>query len=204
MMNNALSPLALALSAAASSRFHLEDREPELRSAFIPAIAEMDTADAAYRRAIEETLSKEAATHLLSAMASFRDRVRDLREGTRREIGEIYRRYGMSYGAFDPLDPYVPPTNGFTHADSTRVATIADRARSMVDELRAQGNAAALQRLSQEQIEQLIAAKRARREAFEASLRCVLENVAGEHSGVTALQRDKALYELTQLADGWY
>jgi DNA anti-recombination protein RmuC len=204
MTENAVPPLALTLAAAASSRLHLEEREAELRQAFTESVARMDEADDRYRRAIERSLTKDAASVLFTSMTSFRDQVRDIRERARREIGDIYRRYGMTYGAFDPLDPYVPPTSGFSHADSTRVATIADRARGTVEEYRAQINDAALRQLSQNQIEQLISAKRARIASFEAAVQPVLQKIADDRSGVTTLERDKALYALAQLADGWY
>ena len=100
----------------------------------------MDEADRAYRTAIEATLSPDASAAMLSAMASFRARAHDVRENARREIGELYRKYGREYGWFDPLDTYLPPTTGLSHADGTRVATMSDAARSEVDALRARAS----------------------------------------------------------------
>jgi hypothetical protein len=204
MIENAVPPLAAALAAAASSRLHLEERESNAREAFLPSVSQMDEADRRYRQGIEESLPHEAAATLLSSMLSFREQVREIRERTRREIGELFRRYGMNYGAFDPLDPYVPPTSGFSHMDSTRVATISDRARAAVDDLRARVNENAARHLSQDQMRQLKDAKLARRNAFEVSIEAVLEKIAGDGTRVSKLERDKVLYALTQLADGWY
>ena len=195
--------LALALAAAASLRLHLEENESELRDAFVPAIAAMDEADRAYRRTIEETLPPESAAAMLSAMAAFRERVHAVREQTRREIAELFRRYDRSYGWFDPLDPSAPPGAGLSHADSTRLATIADSGRSEVDALRARVNEAVAKRLQRSEIDALIAAKRRRLDAFEAALKRALEAAAASYP-VTAAEIDKMVYHLTQLADGWY
>lgn len=196
--------LASTLAAVASSRLRLEEQEDAFAQAFVPAVAAMDEADRAYRRAIETTLPRDVAAAMLSAMASFRERVHAIREQTRREIGELYRRFNRTYGAFDPLDAYLPPTNGLSHADATRVATFSDAARAHVDALRAQVNETVAQRLAPAQIDALVAAKRRRGEAFETALKRALERAVESHPAITAGEIDKTRYGLVQLADGWY
>ncbi|HYZ15053.1 MAG TPA: hypothetical protein VE591_01580 [Candidatus Acidoferrum sp.] len=196
--------LALALAAATSAWLGLDDDEVRLAAAFVPAVAAMDDADREYRRAIEATLPRERAHAVLSPMASFRDRVHVARERARREIGELYRRYNRAYGGFDPLDPFVPPTTGLSHADATRVATIADNARAEVDALRAAVNDEVAKRLDAAQIEALVAAKRRRGDAFRAAIAAALENAVAAHPDVRVAQREKALHQLVRLADGWY
>ena len=197
-------PLALTLAAVASSRLGHEDHEAELARAFVPAVAAMDEADRAYRRAIEATLPPDASAAMLSAMASFRARAHDVRENARREIGELYRKYGREYGWFDPLDVYLPPTTGLSHADGTRVATMSDAARSEVDALRARVNEAVTKRLQPAQLEALVAAKRARRSAFERALKPPLELPGTSRPPVPAAAVDKTVDQLTRVADGWY
>jgi len=197
-------PLALTLAAVASARLGLEEREAELARAFVPAVAAMDEADRAYRRAIETTLPPDASAAMLSAMASFRARAHEVRENARREIGELYRKYGREYGWFDPLDVYLPPTTGLSHADGTRVATMSDAARSEVDALRARVNDAVTKRLQPAQLDALVAAKRGRRSAFESALNGALAVVVAAHPDATAAQVEKTADQLTRLADGWY
>jgi len=204
MIDQALPPLALTLAAVARSRLGIETAETELRSDFVAVVGELDQADRRYRKTIEATVSPEAAGAVLSGMTAFREEVRAVRDRSRREIAELYRAYHRTYGWFDPLDAYRPPVEGLSHADGTRVATIADRARAHVDSLRAQVNDAALKRLSQNEVEVLIAAKRRRLEEFEAALRGPLEAAAAAHPFVTSAEIDKVVYQLTQLADGWY
>ncbi len=195
-------PLALTLAAVTSARLGLEEREPELARAFVAAVAAMDEADRAYRRAIESTLPASASAAMLSAMASFRAKAHEVRENARREIGELYRKYGRDYGWFDPLDVYLPPTTGLSHADGTRVATMSDTARSEVDTLRARVNDAVISRLQPAQLEALVNAKRARRDAFESALERTLTVAAAPHAPAAAI--DKTVDQLTRLADGWY
>ena len=197
-------PLALTLAAVTSSRLGLEDREPELARAFVPAVAAMDEADRAYRRAVETTLSRDAGASLLSAMASFRARAHEVRENARREIGELYRKYGRDYGWFDPLDVYLPPTTGLSHADGTRVATMSDAARSEVDTLRARVNGAVVDRIPPAHLEALVAAKRSRRDAFERALARALDAAVTPHDAVPAAQIEKTADQLLRLAEGWY
>jgi hypothetical protein len=201
MVDNRFSPLALTLGAAASSRLRLEEREPAFRTAFAPSVAAMDDADAAYRQAIEMAAPAHAGA-VLGAMRTFRQRVASIRAQAREAIGEMYHRSGRSYGAFDPLDAYVPPTDGLSHADATRVATMGDAARGQVDALRKQVNDEVLTRLTPAQIEALIAAKRQRRDAFEVALRAAVESVVD--SAVTREEVEKTVFALVQLADGWY
>lgn len=204
MIDRALPQLALALAATASSALRLEEHERELREAFVPAVAALDDADRAYRGAIEAALPREAAGAVLSAMAAFRERAHDVRERARREIGELYRRYDRAYGSFDPLDSFMPPAPGLSHADGTRVAALGDGARAEVDKVRAQVNEAVTKQLAPAQIEALIAAKRRRRTAFEAALKPALALAAALDATVTPGEIDKTLHHLTQLADGWY
>lgn len=192
-------PLALALAAAASSQLRLEENESQIRDGLLPAVAAMDEADRSYRRTIEEMLPLESAATMLSATAAFRKKVSEVREHARREIGELYRRNNRPYGWFDPLDAHMPPTAALTHADSTRVATISDSARSQVDALRAQVNGAVTEGLSPAQIDTLLVAKRA-----ETALKRALEAAVAPCPSVTLSEIDKAVYQLAQLADGWY
>jgi len=197
-------PLALTLAAVASSRLGLEGDEAELGRALVPAVAAFDEADRAYRRAIESTLSPDARAAMLSAMASFRARAHEVRENARHEIGELYRKYGREYGWFDPLDTYLPPTTGLSHADGTRVATMSDAARSEVAALRARVNETVTARLQPAQLEALVAAKRRRRDAFESALKRAVSAAAVSHAAVSASAVDKTVDQLTRLADGWY
>lgn len=196
--------LALALAAAASSQLRLDDSEPQFRGVFGPIVAAFDAADRDYRRTIEQTLPPPAAAALLSAMATFRERVHEVRERARAQIGALFNRNGLNYAAFDPLDPAMPATTALSHVDGTRVATLADAARSEVDALRTAVNASVAQRLTPQQMETLIGAKRRRREAFEAALREPLEIIAAQHPQLTAARTDRTLFGLAQLADGWY
>jgi hypothetical protein len=196
-------PLALTLAAVTSSRLALEGDEAALARAFVPAVAAMDQADRVYRGAIEATLPHDASAAMLSALASFRNRAHEVRENARREIGELYRKYGREYGWFDPLDVYVPPTTGLSHADGTRVATMSDAARAEVDTLRARANETVTKRLEPAQLEALIAAKRCRRAAFELVLKDALA-VAVEPSTMAITTIDKTVDQLTRLAEGWY
>ncbi len=203
-MNKAVRPLAFALGAAAASRLRLEEHEIELRAAFLPAIAAMDEADKKYRHTIDVTLPAESASAILGAMGAFRQQVRSIREQARCEIDELYRRYGRTYDALDPLDPNTEPPRGFSHADGTRVATIADAARARVDTLRAQVNDAVVKQLQPAQIDALIVAKRRRHEAFEVALKGALEAAVIVRASLSSAELEKALYQLTQLSDGWY
>lgn len=187
MFKRPLPPLALALASAASA-------DPKC---FRDAVSEMERADRDYRRAIEKTLPRESAQRMLSAMESFRERVRAVRENARTQIAEIYRRYDRAYGALDPLDPSTPFAAGLSHVDGTRVAGIADNARSQVDALRAQINEALMQHLQAQHVETLIAAKRARQSAFEKTIKRALER-----TGMPA--EPKTVYRLAELAEGWY
>ncbi len=197
-------PLALTLAAVASARLGLEEHEPELARAFVSAVAAMDEADRAYRRAIESTLAPDASAAMLSAMATFRARAHEVREHARREIGELYRKYGREYGRFDPLDVYLPPTTGLSHADGTRVATMSDAARSEVAALRARVNETVTTRLEPAQLEALVVAKRRRRVAFEIALRRVLAATATMRATPGESAVDNAVDQLARLADGWY
>jgi hypothetical protein len=197
-------PLALTLAAVTASRLGLEQHEPEIARAFVPAVAALDEADRAYRSAIDTTLPSDASASMLSAMASFRARAHEVRENARREIGELYRKTGRDYGWFDPLDVYVPPTSGLSHADGTRVATLSDAARAEVDALRARVNDAVTKRLEPAQLQALVAAKKRRGEAFERALKEALAAALAPHDTVAAPTVDKTVDQLVRLADGWY
>jgi hypothetical protein len=197
-------PLALTLAAVTRSGLALDAGESELGRAFVPAVAAMDEADRAYRGAIESTLPADASAAMLSAMASFRARAHEVREKTRHEIGELYRKYGRDYGWFDPLDVYVPPTTGLSHADGTRVATMSDAARSEVDALRARVNDVVTKRLQPAQLEALVGAKRRRRAAFESALVRSLDASVARDATVSAAAIAKIADQLVRLADAWY
>jgi hypothetical protein len=204
MSTQARPALALALAAAASSWLRLEESEAAFGRDFGAAVALLDDADRDYRRAIEQTLPPDTAAALLAAMAAFRERVHEVRERARAAIGALFSRNGLAYGAFDPLDPHLPATTALSHVDGTRVATLADAARSEVETLRAAVNDAVAKRLLPPQIEALIDAKRRRRVAFETALQGALETALAPHPSVTAAKTDRTLYGLTQLAEGWY
>ena len=197
MFKRTLPPLAFALASAAAA--HLERDEPAERLAerFRHAVAEMDRADRDYRRAVEKTLPRESAQTMLAAMDAFRERVRSVREHARSQISEIYRRYNRSYGMLDPLDPSTPFASGLSHVDGTRVAGIADAARSEVESLRSQVNGAVTRQLRADHVETLIAAKRQRRSAFETALKHALERAG-------TAPAPKTVYQLCELAEGWY
>jgi hypothetical protein len=141
---------------------------------------------------------------MLSAMASFRARAHEVRESARHEIGELYRKYGRTYGWFDPLDVYLPPTTGLSHADGTRVATMSDAARSEVDALRARVNETVVQRLEPAELEALVAAKRRRGDAFEKAIAAAVQAAIDPHATVAVAEIAKTADQLTRLADGWY
>lgn len=197
-------PLALTLAASAAAWLGLEAHEESLRSIFVPAVAALDEADAAYRAAIETTLAPETARDMLAAMEAFRARVREVRYQTRTQIAELYRRYGASYGWFDPVNPFVPATTGLSHADGTRVATIADGARLDVESARAQVNDAIVKRLQSTEIETLRAAKLRRVAAFDAALGTALAAIAQTFPHLTSAELEKARHRLAELAEGWY
>jgi hypothetical protein len=203
LIDRAVPPLALALAAFTSSQLRLEADESGLRALFIPAIVAMDEADRAYRHTIESTLTPQGAGALLSGMTAFRERVDEIRKRARREIGELYRHSNREYGWFDPLDAYTPSAEGLTHADGTRVATVADNARSEVDGLRGQVNAAVAKHLQPSEIETLIAAKRRRNDRFEAALTSALGSAIAPHHAADG-DIGKTVRQLRQLADGWY
>ena len=196
--------LALTLAAVTSAQLALEEHEAEFAVAFVGAVAAMDDADRAYRATIESTLAPDASAAMLTAMASFRARAHDVRENARREIGELYRKYGRDYGWFDPLDVYLPPTAGLSHADGTRVATMSDAARAEVDALRARVNGVVTGRLAPAELEALVAAKRGRRAAFATALANALRDAVARHATLPAAAIDKTASELVRLADGWY
>lgn len=197
MFKKPLPPLAQALASAASAQLDRDEPVEGLAERFRHAVAEMERADRTYRRAVERTLPRESAQSMLAAMDVFRERVRSVRESARSQISEIYRRYNRSYGPLDPLDPSTPFASGLSHVDGTRVAGIADTARSEVESLRSQVNGAVTRQLSAEHVERLIAAKRERRSAFESALKHALER-----AGIPPAP--KTVYQLCELADGWY
>ncbi|HEY6233830.1 MAG TPA: hypothetical protein VIW69_01840 [Candidatus Elarobacter sp.] len=137
-------------------------------------------------------------------MASFRARAHEVRENTRREIGELYRKHGREYGWFDPLDVYLPPTAGLSHADGTRVATMSDVARSEIDTLRARVNETVTTHLQPAQFEALVDSKRRRREAFESALKRTLTAAVAAYSATATEVVDKTVDQLMRIADGWY
>jgi hypothetical protein len=131
-------------------------------------------------------------------------RAHEVRENTRHEIGELYRKYGRGYGWFDPLDVYLPPTAGLSHADGTRVATMSDAARAEVDALRARVNGVVTGRLQPAELATLVAAKRRRFDAFATALGSALRDALARRATLPAAAIDKTAGELVRLADGWY
>lgn len=206
MSDGGLPLLVLTLAAAAGSRLRVTESEEAttLRHAFAAAVPAMDRADLAYLRTIEETLPVTLAFQILKATAAFRNDVRAVRRQTRDQIAELYLRYGFSYGWFDPIDPYTPLATGLNHADETRIATLTDDVRSQVRQRRASVNESVSQRLQAAQIDMLIAAKRQRRQAFEVGLKQALQTGVHRYADLTPAQASKTLYELSELADGWY
>lgn len=195
--------LALALAAAACWRLRLsQEDEARLRVCFTEAVLATDSADSAYRGAIEQTLPPDKARTMLRAMASFREMAQQTREAAVRELEQIWKRYQLSYGWFDPLDAYAPPASGLNHADATRAATIADRARAQVDALRNQANQSVLGELSAEQIEALRAAKLRRRDRFRTALALAFRNAVD--TPIDQTRFDALLDQLTSLTEGWY
>ncbi|HET9095636.1 MAG TPA: hypothetical protein VFN37_03155 [Candidatus Baltobacteraceae bacterium] len=194
--------LALVLACAASSRLRLQQEvQDRLEIAFTDAVVSMDNADRAYRGTIEGTLPHELARTVLSAMASFRECAHQVREAAMHEIREIYRRNNRPWNWLDPLDPSPVLPHGLSHVDGTRVASVGDRARSQVDNLRRQTNEHVLVELSEEQIEALRQAKIQRRERFEQAVRTALTQ--GE-AALDDSELRKTAEHLAALADGWY
>ena len=192
--------LAAALAAALRARLDLPPgSEQTMAAALAPALAELDEADRRYRDAVRATLPAAKAEEMLRRMAAFRVNVHEVREHVRREIDGIYRRFGKTYGDFDPLDTYVPSADGVSHADGIRSADAADRARREVQRLKSEVNALLLALLTRQEIETLTVAKRERRAAFER----ILEAYAGAHAS-DVRERRRVVTELAALADGWY
>jgi len=163
----------------------------------------MDDADRAYRTAIERELPRRAAHALLEAMAGFRAEVALERSRARAELARIYAGSDRTYGPFDPLDTFMPSPIGLSHVDGTRSATIADAARSRVDDMRARVNERIARELDDVQIALLIAAKRQRLRAFEEAVSSSLR--AGLPVGtIGEPEFDRLAAQLAQLADGWY
>jgi hypothetical protein len=197
--------LARALAAAAGSRLGLAaGDEATLRGRFVATVAAMDRADLAYLRTIAETLPPASVRDILAAMASFRDEVRRIRRQTYDRFAALYERYGRTYGPFDPIDPYLPPATGLTHADETRIAAVADGARAEIDELRAAANRTSGARLEASHVETLLEAKRRRRAAFEAELKVAFLTGIPTRLGLEPTSFAKTVSDLNELADGWY
>ncbi len=195
--------LALALASAAQARFRLRDDGLALARSFVSAVSAMDAADRTYRTAIERELPRKVAHALLEAMAGFRAEVVVVRNRARAELSQMYAGSGRTYGPFDPLDTFVPPPIGLSHVDGTRSATIADAARSRVDDMRASVNERIVRELDDAQIALLIAAKRRRLRAFEDAVSSSL--LAGLPAGtIGEPEFDRLAVQLAQLADGWY
>jgi len=197
--------LALALAAATGSRLGLAANDEEkMRARFVATVAAMDRADLAYLRTIAETLSPSSAHALLTAMASFRADVRRVRAQTKDRFAALYERHGRTYGGFDPIDPYTSSVTGLPHADETRIAAVADGARSEIDALRTAANQSTSVQLDASHIEALIAAKRRRRATFETELTVAFEAGVPASKGATPTWSAKTVAELSELADGWY
>jgi hypothetical protein len=194
-------PLARALGAKLRARRGLViTRDPDaVDTAFIPAVVAMDAADRAYRAAIERILERDRAQAVLGAMAAFRAAVARVRAQAREEIAGLYAAASLSYGAYDPLDDYVPPAGGLAHVDGVRAADVADRAKANVIALRRDANARIAGELGPH-APALIAAKQTRNAAFAGALHAVVVPLAGARSGPVS----DAIEALAALADAWY
>lgn len=193
MTEDTIPILALVLAAVTAARRGLDaDGERALRSNFVATVAAMDRSDLAYLRTVSETLPSDAAAETLATMVDFRAAMWRIRANARETIARAYTRSGRTYGWFDPIDPYTPPSTGLTHADETRIASIADGARGEAAELRARVNRTTIDRIASIHLEPLLDAKRLRRAAFAAAIEAALEPSC------------KELPALTELADGWY
>lgn len=198
MIGATLPPLARALGARLRSLISTADAGAD--AAFVPAIALMDAADRAYRAAIESALdADDARAAVLEEMASFRRAVAGIRENAAREIAQRYALAGIAYEAFDPLDGYVPPPRGLSHADGVRIADRADRAKAEVAALRRAANDRIAAHVGS-RTEAVIAAKRARNTAFAGALHAAAVPLAVGHTEAIGPLVDA----LAALADGWY
>lgn len=164
----------------------------------------MDRADLAYLRAVCDTLPPPAAQEVLAAMAAFRNDVRRIRRETRDRWVTIYERYGRTYGELDPIDTYLAPSTGLTHADETRIAAVADGARAEIEALRATANRTSTARLDSAHIGALIEAKRRRRTAFEAAVRIAFETDIEAAADSKPRWSANTVADLSGVADGWY
>ena len=202
-MNAPIIPtLALALAAAAKARLRLSQRVEALAQAFVEAVGVTDAADRRYRESIERVLSPLQAQRVLWPMADFRREVALARERARGKLQELYAANGATYGAFDPLDTFVPAPVGLSHVDATRAAGIADQARAQVDGLRTAVNTSVLGALDGPQVTALLEAKRERVREFGAAIESVLRFALTEP--LTEIEVQRAVAHLRHLADGWY
>jgi len=180
-------------------------RQPSLGAAalpeslFVETAVRCDTADRAYRSAIEDVLAAADAREVLGTMSAFRAHVRDIRAAARTEIGTLVARVAGAPPDFDPLDVVAPRIEGLSHVDGVRLADLCDRARLRVDALRAEANARIAPHLSEGAREALAAAKRARIDAFTGAVHAQLAPLSA------SLERFSPTVEaLAMLADGWY
>jgi hypothetical protein len=178
------SELARALVALLYARLPITEDPAKVLSRIDRAVRDLEKADRAYQKAIERTLPRTQAREMLAAMESFRRDVVAIRNEARNSA---------PYGAFDPLDTYVPSFGG-SHAEATRAANVGDRARQMVDDARAHVNSHIVPQLGPTELERLLDAKRKRGAEFERII-------------AKAMPRDVGapmIAQLAQVADGWF
>lgn len=186
-------PLARALGARLRSLIATVGDAEAVDRAMIAAVVALDAADRSYRNAIESALPAPGSREVLGTMSAYRRAVVQLRE---RAVIEI----GTAFGAFDPLDTFVPPSqHGLSHAEGMRAANQADRARAELSALRTHANARIVDHLGTHAPD-LVAARRERNRAFRGAIHAAIVPVLG--ASVPTLE---AIVEpLATLAEGWY
>ncbi len=195
----AIPPLARVLAAKLSAHVELQGEPESVALAFTPAIAAMDAADRAYRKAIESVLAPAAASEVLGTMAAFRHQVTQIRENAAKEIRALYERAGKTYGDYDPLDTYTPSTSGLAHVDGVRVADLGDRARADVARIRTEANARIAPHIGTHAAA-IVSEKKRRVTAFKGALHEVIVPIVGG----SAQSISPIIDDLASIADGFY
>lgn len=191
-MNAGIPPLARALGARLRSLIQVSGLPDDIDRALIPVVSTLDAADRRYRAAIEAALPPANAREVLGTMSAFRHAVLGIRERAATEAK-------AAFGAFDPLDTYVPPPHGLSHADGVRAAGVADRARAEVTALRVQANERIRDHIGANP-EALLAARRERNRLFNGAIHAAILAVAD--TSVSTL--DPIVEPLATLAEAWY
>ena len=166
--------------------------------AFLETVRACDAADRAFRASIEANLTPAAAREVLSAMTTFRMRVREVRASAAAEASRVARP-GVGAGAADPLDVATPRMDNLSHVAAVRLADVSDRARAHVAVLRERANAQIEPALTPAARAALIAAKRARLAAFREAVNGALAPFAER-----MIRYSETVDSLALVADGWY